>query len=369
MTLWLWNLAAYSAAAGRARGRGRRRRPGCCASAPRAVAALLAGAAGHRACSCPLLQPWQREPPAPCSSLDRSSFDRISRAGDLRRRAASRSRRDRRWRSSLAGIVAAAGVARRSDCSGCDRSSPRARARRRARGTRRRAAARRSASTPTLRISDDVEGPATVGVRRPVVLLPRAVLDMPAARAARHRLPRADARAAPRLAAARSPKRSWCAVLWFHPARARDRVALCLAREMVVDRDDHRASPRDRRAYAEALLAFSNPQPHLIAVTPFIGRRTLSQRIALIAQEVSMSRRRASPSLVARRRRRHRLATAAAVDRFPMSRRARGAAGQVYKPGDGVSLPWSSRRSKPEYTRGRHAGEDPGLGLAGRRRR
>ena len=50
---------------------------------------------------------------------------------------------------------------------------------------------------------------------------------------------------------------------------------------------------RDRRAYAEALLAFSDPQPHLIGATPFIGRRTLSQRIALIAEEPSMSNRRA----------------------------------------------------------------------------
>ena len=50
---------------------------------------------------------------------------------------------------------------------------------------------------------------------------------------------------------------------------------------------------RDRRAYAEALLAFSDPQPHVIGATPFIGRRTLSQRISLIAEEAPMSRHRA----------------------------------------------------------------------------
>ena len=64
---------------------------------------------------------------------------------------------------------------------------------------------------------------------------------------------------------------------------------------MVVDEQTIRIT-RDRRAYAEALLAFSNPQPHVIGVTPFIGRRTLSQRISLIAEEASMSRHRAMAS-------------------------------------------------------------------------
>ena len=64
---------------------------------------------------------------------------------------------------------------------------------------------------------------------------------------------------------------------------------------MVVDEQTILIT-RDRRAYAEALLAFSNPQPHVIGVTPFIGRRTLSQRISLIAEEGSMSRHRAMAS-------------------------------------------------------------------------
>ena len=77
----------------------------------------------------------------------------------------------------------------------------------------------------------------------------------------------------------------WCALLWFHPAARVIASRLSLARETVVDEMTILLT-RDRRAYAEALLAFSDPQPHVIGVTPFIGRHTLSQRISLIAQEV-----------------------------------------------------------------------------------
>ena len=108
----------------------------------------------------------------------------------------------------------------------------------------------------------------------------------------------------------------WRSLLWFHPHAHVIATNLSLAREMVVDEQTILIT-RDRRAYAEALLAFSDPQPHLIGVTPFIGRRTLSQRISLIAQEVSMSRRRALAGCRYRSPRRIGV-TAAAVDRFPM---------------------------------------------------
>ena len=55
--------------------------------------------------------------------------------------------------------------------------------------------------TAAVRVSGDLEGPATVGVRHPVVLLPHSVTRMSDARPARDPLSRAPAREAPRLAA------------------------------------------------------------------------------------------------------------------------------------------------------------------------
>ncbi len=127
-------------------------------------------------------------------------------------------------------------------------------------------------------------------MRRAIVLLPRRVLALPPAvqRAViAHELVHVRRRDWLHTIA----EEFWCAVFWFHPAARIIALRLSLARETVVDEITIRAT-RDRRAYAEALLAFSNPQPHLPAVTPLIGRHSLSQRIALIAEEEVMSRRR-----------------------------------------------------------------------------
>jgi beta-lactamase regulating signal transducer with metallopeptidase domain len=132
-----------------------------------------------------------------------------------------------------------------------------------------------------VRVSDDLDGPATVGVRRPLVLMPRSVLAMPAAvqRAIIcHELVHVKRGDWVQTIA----EEIWRSILWFHPHARLIAAKLSLSREMVVDEQTILLT-RDRRAYAEALLAFSNPQPHVIGVTPFIGRRTLSQRISLIA--------------------------------------------------------------------------------------
>ena len=107
---------------------------------------------------------------------------------------------------------------------------------------------------------------------------------------------------------------------------------------------------RDRRAYAEALLAFSNPQPHVIGVTPFIGRRTLSQRISLIAEEASMSRHRALASAAIALTASIAIAATARSHRFPMFTTL-SAQSVVYKPGNGVTLPEVVKEVKPDYTR------------------
>jgi TonB family protein len=200
--------------------------------------------------------------------------------------------------------------------------------------------------TAAVTISDDLEGPATVGVRRPLVLLPRRVLQMPPAvqRAIIcHELVHVQRRDWLQTIA----EEVWRSLLWFHPHARVIAAKLSLAREMVVDEATIRIT-RDRRAYAEALLAFSDPQPHVIGVTPFIGRRTLSQRIALIAEETSMSQHRAlaaaALSLAVTIG-----ATAAAGDRFPMFA-AVHAQSVVHKPGNGVTLPEVVKEVKPQYT-------------------
>jgi TonB family protein len=195
-------------------------------------------------------------------------------------------------------------------------------------------------------ISDALEGPATVGVLKPVVMLPRSVLEMPAAvqRAIIcHELVHVRRRDWIHTIV----EEVWCAMLWFHPAARLIASRVSLARETVVDEITILLT-RDRRAYAEALLAFSDPQPHLIGVTPFIGRRTLSRRISLIAAESSRSRR-ALASLVLALAASSSL-TAAAVARFPMSGADQFEMVYSLGPGSGITLPHVVREVKPSYT-------------------
>jgi TonB family protein len=199
-----------------------------------------------------------------------------------------------------------------------------------------------------LTITDEIETPATVGVRRAIVLLPIRVLDLPPTvqRAViAHELMHVQRRDwLPTLA-----EEFWCAVLWFHPAARIVAERLALARETVVDEATILLT-RDRRAYAEALLAFSNPQPHLPGVTALVGRRHLSQRISLIAEEEVMSRGRmfvrfAIALIISA------AATASAISAFPITGVTEQAR-RIYRPGpgDGVTLPTVAHEVKPKYT-------------------
>lgn len=197
-----------------------------------------------------------------------------------------------------------------------------------------------------IAISDDVETPATVGTWRPVVLVPRTLLSMP------ERVQRAVI--AHELTHVRRRdwlvtvlEQCWCALLWFHPAARSVTAHLSLAREMVVDQATLQLT-RDRRGYAEALLAFATPQPNLPGVVALIRRRQLSQRISLIAQEDVMTGRRLLVSLsfallvVGG-------SLSAAVSAFPLANVAPQST--VYTPGNGVSLPEVIEEFKPDYTR------------------
>ena len=199
----------------------------------------------------------------------------------------------------------------------------------------------------SLAVTDEIGTPATVGVGRAIVLLPRRVLELPPAvqRAViAHELVHVRRRDWLHTIA----EECWCAVLWFHPAARIVALRLSLARETVVDAITIRAT-RDRRAYAEALLAFSNPQPHVPAITPLIGRHSLSQRIALIAEEEIMPRYRtlASAALAFIL---SGVAATAAVTAFPITAPAQST--RVYKPKEdaGITLPSVVREVKPVYT-------------------
>jgi TonB family protein len=194
--------------------------------------------------------------------------------------------------------------------------------------------------------SDEVDGPATVGWWRAVVLVPRRVTELsPAAQRAVlcHEL--IHVRRRDWLATVL--EEIWCAALWFHPGARLMTSRACLAREMLVDELAIQHT-RDRRAYAEALLAFSNPQRHLIGATALIGRRQLSQRISLIAQEVSMSRNRVasllvlSAAIVA-------AATLSAASSIQMVGAFQAQDTTVYKPGSGITLPVVLKEVKPDY--------------------
>jgi TonB family protein len=115
----------------------------------------------------------------------------------------------------------------------------------------------------------------------------------------------------------------------------------------VVDEETLRLT-RDRRAYAEALLAFSAPQPHLPGVTSLIGRRQLSQRISLIAEEDRMSRRRVLAGFAIALFTCS-VATASAVSLLPMAA-VTAQSTKVYRAGDGITLPAVVYEVKPKYT-------------------
>jgi TonB family protein len=202
--------------------------------------------------------------------------------------------------------------------------------------------------TVDIRFSDAIGSPATIGARHPMVLLPHHVceLSLPVQRAVLcHELMHVQRRDwLPTLL-----EEVWCAVLWFHPAARALASRLNLARETLVD-EATIAHTQDRRAYAAALLAFAPVRPRLVGATTLIARRHLEHRIALIAQEVPMPR----SSLAVR------LATAAAAvgiatvvtaSNIPISATLQAQAEKIYKGQDsGVTLPRVVKEVKPGYT-------------------
>jgi TonB family protein len=200
-----------------------------------------------------------------------------------------------------------------------------------------------------IRYSSAVDGPATIGMLRPVVLLPQRFRDLapPIQRAVLcHELLHVRRRDwLPQLL-----EELWCGVFWFHPAARALANRLSISRETVVDAAAI-AVTRDRRAYAAALLAFATAPSRLAGATPFIRPRHFERRIALIAREASMPRSSIALKLTLTAGAVI-LATAAATSHVPMTATLHAQPEKVYNPKEdkSLTLPRVIREVKPTYT-------------------
>jgi TonB family protein len=148
-------------------------------------------------------------------------------------------------------------------------------------------------------VSDTVPGPVTYGWRRPSILLPARVMQLPSAlreAIACHELMHVH-------------RRDWLFVLaeetvrsllWFHPAVWFVLSRIQLAREQVVDSEVVRLT-ENRDGYLDALVevAAQGLQPDLSPAPLFLRRRHLAVRVAAVLKEVSMSKSRIAARLAA----------------------------------------------------------------------
>ncbi len=140
-------------------------------------------------------------------------------------------------------------------------------------------------------IASAVSGPVTFGLLRPLILLPPGFAALP--------VESQEAIACHELLHVR--RHDWmvavveelaAAPLWFHPAVWWLMHEIQLAREQTVDAEVV-AFTRDRRRYLSALLAVAgnHPAPGLAPATLFLRKRHLKKRVALLLEEITMSKR------------------------------------------------------------------------------
>ena len=150
---------------------------------------------------------------------------------------------------------------------------------------------------PGIYVSDRIAGPITFGWRRPVVIVPTSVLEMP---------PHVqEAIAYHELLHVR--RRDWLfevveeavrTVFWFHPAMWWLIGRIQLSREQVVDGAAVGLTDSKER-YIDALLlvALNKSRVSLVPAPLFLRRSLLRQRVAQILQETTMTTRRLIASL------------------------------------------------------------------------
>ena len=144
-------------------------------------------------------------------------------------------------------------------------------------------------TTSAVRYVPDIEQPVTFGLFRPIVMLPETLCSQP----------REIQEAVLGHELLHVKRRDWAwliveevavCVFWFHPASWWVTAQIQHAREEVVDELAIQLTGR-RRAYVEALLAFSDATS-VVPTAAFARRRHLFRRIALVSKESVMSSRR-----------------------------------------------------------------------------
>ncbi len=147
--------------------------------------------------------------------------------------------------------------------------------------------------------SNSVPGPVTYGWRRPSILLPERVLDLPSKlreAIACHELihvRRGDWLFVLAEALVRS-------LLWFHPAIWFVLSRIQLAREQVVDREAV-GLLQSRENYLDALVAVAGHKlyPDLAPAPLFLRKRHLAARVEAVMKEINMSRSRSVAGVTA----------------------------------------------------------------------
>jgi beta-lactamase regulating signal transducer with metallopeptidase domain len=150
---------------------------------------------------------------------------------------------------------------------------------------------------PEIYISNEISGPVTFGFGRGAILFPAAFLEM------EEKLQRPIAchellhvRRADWLSVVLED--ALCAVFWFHPAVWWAVGRIRLYRKQTVD-SEVLAMTAERKSYLESLVHFASirNRPTTVPAPLFLRECHLAQRVALMMQEVAMSRTRLLVSL------------------------------------------------------------------------
>jgi bla regulator protein blaR1 len=204
------------------------------------------------------------------------------------------------------------------------------------------------APTAALRWHPIVTQPITFGIRRPVVLLPRRLLDLsPAAQRAVvcHELLHVARRDWAWLLAEEAVR----ALFWFHPALWWAIGQIQLRREERVDELVVQLTDA-RREYMSALVTLAETPPPWRTALAFIHRGQLAARLARLGKRVPISIARLSATCVALVAITG-ITSLGTVSAMPLRRDATAAGGQrIYSAAEGVLLPKVIKEIRPNYT-------------------
>jgi TonB family protein len=151
------------------------------------------------------------------------------------------------------------------------------------------------APNASIRQHDTMTQPVAFGLRRPIVLLPGRIAD----------LPRDAQRGIVSHELLHVARRDWAwmlveealrTALWWHPAIWWALAQVHLDREATIDAKVV-AITGARQSYMRALIMFAGAETPVAPVVPFIRRRHLAARLEQLMQEVPMSRMRLTSAI------------------------------------------------------------------------